>query len=52
MQTRHRFTIQNVEPTDIEVLWFDFSSTGYITKMEDLKDEDVKKWVSCIIIVS
>lgn len=43
MQTRHRFTIQSVEPTDIEVIWFDFTATGCITKTEDLKDEDIKK---------
>lgn len=43
MQTRHRFTVQKVEPTDIEVQWFDCDTVGYISKTEDLKSEDIKK---------
>lgn len=44
MQARRRFTIQSVEPADMEVLWIDFNENGgYTTHTEDLKPEDIKK---------
>lgn len=44
MQARRRFTIQSVEPADMEVLWIDFNENGgYTTHTEDLKTEDIKK---------
>lgn len=45
MHARRRFTIQSVEPADMEVLWVDFNENGdgYTTHVEDLKGEDIKK---------
>lgn len=44
MQSRRRFTVQSVEPADMEVLWFDFNENGgYTTHMEELQLEDIKK---------
>lgn len=45
MQARRRFTVQSVEPADMEVLWIDFNENGgYTTHTEDLKPEDIKKY--------
>lgn len=46
MHTRHRFTVQQVEPSSLEVLWYSCDS-GYPAKAEDLKPEDIKKYFFC-----
>lgn len=44
MQARRRFTIQSVEPADMQILWIDFNENGgYTTHVDDLKPEDIKK---------
>ncbi|KAF5302090.1 hypothetical protein FQR65_LT08640 [Abscondita terminalis] len=40
MQTRQRFTVQKVEPIDIEVSWYDSMVSASLT---EIKTEDVKK---------
>ncbi|KAF2887698.1 hypothetical protein ILUMI_18475, partial [Ignelater luminosus] len=39
MQTRQRFTVQKVEPTDIEVAWYDSMSS---VSLNGIKAEDIK----------
>lgn len=40
MQTRQRFTVQKVEPTDVEVAWYDSMSS---VSLNGIKAEDIKK---------
>lgn len=43
MLTKQRFTIQSVEPTDIEVVWHDcVCNKGGIT---EVKKQDIEKYV-------
>ncbi|XP_018333707.1 (E3-independent) E2 ubiquitin-conjugating enzyme UBE2O [Agrilus planipennis] len=41
MQKRQRFTIQSVEPTDIEVAWYDNDSMSNVN-MSNIKKDDIK----------
>lgn len=42
MQNRQRFTIQKVEPTDIEIAWHDSSNSG--STSSDLTQDNIKKY--------
>lgn len=42
MQNRQRFTIQNVEPTDIEIAWHDSTNTS--SSVSEITPDNIKKY--------
>lgn len=43
MHQQRQFTIVNVETTDMEVMWFEFSEANFMTYTEHLCQEDIEK---------